>query len=138
MTRPPARFAMISSSRPRAKQEAQRSAAKSMKRIGGHQRGRDARCSARIGKRLNIIFLEVPPPPPSLPWRAWHPRRRDQDSFRCGSRRESYAYWRYFPADLRQALRDRRLFLRRLFQNPFRDRGIGRRRAWRPEWLRAE
>src|ERR1700674_360031 len=138
MTRPPARLAMISSSWPWAKPEADRKAVKSTKRMRRHQRGEGPRRVERIGKRLNIIFLEVPRPPPSSLWRAWRPRRCDRDSFRCGSRPESYEYLRYFPADLPRGEPGPRFFPFRASHNPFRDRGIGRRRAWRPEWLPAE
>src|SRR6266850_2119014 len=58
MTRPPARLAMISSSWPCAKPEADRKPAKNTKRIRRHQRGEGPRGVERIGKRLNImIFL---------------------------------------------------------------------------------
>src|SRR5882762_7691055 len=99
MTRPPARLAMISSSWLWAKQAAHGSAAKSMKRIDRHQRGRDARCSAGIVKRRNIIYLRELRPPRILRLQAWHPKQRDRDTCRRESPRESYEYWQYLPAD---------------------------------------
>src|SRR6266404_1007720 len=138
MTRPPARLATISSSWPCAKQEAEKKAAKSIKRIGRHQRGEGPLRVERVGKQLNIIFLEVPRQPPSLPWRAWRSGQRDRDSFRCESQQESYEYWRYFPGDLRRGEPGPLFFPARPFHNPFRCRGIGRRRAWQPGRLPAE
>src|SRR5260221_1132884 len=123
MTRPPARLATISSSWPCAKQEAEKKAEKSSKRNGRHQSGEGLRSVERIGKRLNIIFLAVPRPPPSWPWRAWRSRRHDRDSFRCGSQQESYEYWRYFPGDLRRGEPGPRFSPFRPFHNPFHGRG---------------
>src|ERR1700704_2941059 len=100
MTRPPARLAMISSSWPCSKPEADSKAAKNIKSMRLHQRGEGPRAVERIGKRLNIIFRVVPRRRPSWPWRAGRPRRRDRDTCRRESRRESYEYWRYFPEDL--------------------------------------
>src|ERR1700687_6017100 len=132
MTRPPARLATISSSRPCAKPEAERKTAKSSNRNRRHQFGKGARRVERIGGRLSIIFLEAPRRPPSWPWRASRSKRRDRDSFRRESRRESYEYLRYFPADLRQGERGPQSFPAPRFQALFRGPGIGRRRAWRP------
>src|SRR6266404_183332 len=71
MTRPPARLAMISSSWPCAKPEADRKRAKNTKRIRRHQRDEGPCGVERIGKRLNIISL-------TAGLTLSHPRDRDR------------------------------------------------------------